>query len=205
VKKKKKWIDSKKDKKKKNAEKILKDIDGIVVPSGFGSRGIEGKIAACRYARENNVPYLGLGLGMQIAAIEFARNVLGDAGLLVFDETAEMSLPMRLGAHPCKIKDNTLLSRIYNCGEVSERHRHKYEFDKKHVEIFENHGFIISGTSPHDSFVEAIEIPANDFFISVLFQPEFKSRPNKAHPLFSEFVSYCSAKGEGLSNAFVLP
>ena len=171
-----------------NAGQILKGAGGIIVPGGFGARGTEGKIAACKYARENNVPYLGIGLGMQIAAIEFARNVCGgrDENLSRFSEDTE--LPMRLGAHTCKIKNGTLLSRVYKNEEISERHRHRYELTGKYHGIFERHGLIISGTSPDGVFAEAVEIPSNKFFISVLFQPEFKSRPNRAHPLFSEFI-----------------
>lgn len=199
------WIDSEliRD---DNAELILKNIDGVIVPGGFGARGIQGKIAACKYARENNLPYLGIGLGMQIAAIEFAQNVCGlrDADSAEFNENAEHLVisrktdltMMRLGAHPCEIKSGTLLSRIYKSGQISERHRHKYELNNKYCAVLEQHGMIISGFSPCKTLAEAVEIPANKFFIGVLFLPELKSRPNRAHPLFAGFIEAALNKGD---------
>lgn len=184
---------------------LLSDCDGILVPGGFGNRGIEGKITAVKYARENNVPYLGICLGMQSAVIEFARNVIGlkDANSgefvsggenLVIDlmeQQQGISLKggtMRLGAYPCIIKEGTLLREVYESENISERHRHRYEFNNKFRETFETAGMVICGTSPNGLLVEAVEIPKNDFFVGVQYHPEFKSRPNHAHPLFKGFV-----------------
>jgi CTP synthase len=188
-----------------NAHKVLGKCDGIIVPGGFGRRGIEGKIATARYARESNVPYLGICLGMQIAVIEFARNVCGlsDANSGEFDEDSANKvidfLPdqgkhvdkggtLRLGAYPCKIKPGTKMSECYRAGLIYERHRHRYEFNNDYRKIFEKAGLVISGTSPDGRIVETIEIPGNDFFVGVQFHPEFKSRPNRAHPLFCGLV-----------------
>lgn len=184
---------------------LLSSCDGILIPGGFGDRGVDGKISATKYARENNIPYLGICLGMQTAVIEFAKNVLGlkDANSSEFNPDGEYSvidlmpdqqgnLPkggtMRLGVYPCKIKAGTLLEKSYNKLEISERHRHRYEFNNKFRELFEENGMIVSGTSPNGMLVEAVEIPKNKFFIGVQYHPEFKSRPNHAHPLFKEFI-----------------
>lgn len=184
---------------------LLSSCDGILIPGGFGDRGVDGKISATKYARENNIPYLGICLGMQTAVIEFAKNVLGlkDANSSEFNPEGEYSvidlmpdqqgnLPkggtMRLGVYPCKIKTGTLLEKSYNKLEISERHRHRYEFNNKFRELFEENGMIVSGTSPNGMLVEAVEIPKNKFFIGVQYHPEFKSRPNHAHPLFKEFI-----------------
>ncbi len=184
---------------------LLSDCDGILVPGGFGNRGIEGKITSVKYARENNVPYLGICLGMQSAVIEFARNVIGlrDANSGEFVSEGEnlvidlmeqqqgISLKggtMRLGAYPCIIKEGTLLREVYESENISERHRHRYEFNNRFRETFETAGMVISGTSPNGLLVEAVEIPRNDFFVGVQYHPEFKSRPNHAHPLFKGFV-----------------
>ena len=177
-----------------------------MVPGGFGSRGIEGKIIATEYARVNNIPFFGLCLGMQIAIIEFARNVLN-----LFDATSTEFLietknpvvhlmsfqkdvdkvggTMRLGAKKCTILPGTLVFKLYGeKNEISERHRHRYHFNLDYKDIFEKNGMIISAYSEKESLAEAMEIPANDFFIAVQFHPEFKSRPNKAHPLFKGFI-----------------
>lgn len=184
---------------------ILSDLDGILVPGGFGDRGIEGKILACKYARENNIPYFGICLGMQIAAIEYARNVLGysEANSTEFDsntkypiidfmpeqnDSLEKGGTMRLGAYPCKIKRGTIMENAYKTISVDERHRHRYEFNNLFRKDFEAKGIVFSGTSPDERLVEAIEIPKNKFFIGVQYHPEFKSRPNKAHPIFREFI-----------------
>ena len=205
-----KWVDSE-TVTDENAAEIFHDVRGIVVPGGFGSRGIEGKIAACRYARENNVPYLGLCLGMQIAVIEFARDVCGltDAHSGEFDsntphkvidfmpdqsEDIDKGGTMRLGAYPCKIQPGTVLSRCYNADLISERHRHRYEFNNDNRELMIEKGLVIGGTSPDDRIVETVELPGNDFFVGVQYHPEFKSRPNRAHPLFLGFVK--AALGE---------
>ncbi len=197
-----------------NAPALLGGADGILVPGGFGGRGIEGKIAAAKYARENGVPYLGICLGMQVAAIEFARNVLGyaDANSSEFDrDTAhpvidimpdqlgvKMGGTMRLGAYPCKIAENTKLRAAYGVGEISERHRHRFEFNNEYRSAFERAGMKLSGLSPSGELVEAVELTDADFYVGVQFHPEFKSRPNAAHPLFREFVAaaLCRAKAQ---------
>ena len=166
--------------------------------------GIEGKISCAKYARENNVPYLGICLGMQTAVVEFARNVLGykDANSSEFDpESAhcvidlmpdqhgvKMGGTMRLGAYPCKVLGEKM-KKAYGKDEISERHRHRYEFNNDYRKEVESAGMKIAGTSPSGLLVEAVEIPANDFYVGVQFHPEFKSRPQSAHPLFREFIS----------------
>lgn len=187
-----------------NAEKILSDADGILVPGGFGGRGIEGKILAARFAREHHVPYLGICLGMQVAVIEYARGVLGyqDANSSEFDPDGAHSVidimpdqlgvkmggTMRLGAYPCKVAKNSKLYAAYGQLLISERHRHRFEFNNDYRADFEQAGMKISGTSPDGLLVEAVELPEEDFYVGVQFHPEFKSRPNAAHPLFREFV-----------------
>jgi CTP synthase len=206
------WIDSE-EITADNASDILKDADGIIVPGGFGDRGIEGKIQACRYARENDVPYLGICLGMQIAVIEYARDVLGlkDANSREFNENGKNLVidlmeeqmrvvrkggTMRLGAYPCKVISGTMMEKAYGQGEISERHRHRFEFNNKYRQELEQVGLKIAGTSPDDSIVEAVEEPKNRFHVGVQFHPEFKSRPNKAHPLFREFIKAAVEKSE---------
>ncbi len=198
------WIESE-DVTNESACELFRGVQGICVPGGFGSRGIEGKIAAARYARVNNVPYLGLCLGMQIGVIEFARDVLGykDANSGEFSETSAHKVidfmpgqyeeidkggTMRLGAYPCQIKEGTLLAECYGEKLIQERHRHRYEFNNEYREEFEKHGMVLAGTSPDGTLVEAVEIPANDFFVGVQYHPEFKSRPDRPHPLFSGFM-----------------
>ena len=188
-----------------SAATIFKDSAGILVPGGFGDRGIEGKILAAEYARENDVPYLGICLGMQTAAIEFARNVLGisDACSAEFcegggnkvidlmpDQYANIQKggTMRLGAYPCLIEKDTLMHRAYGKEQIYERHRHRYEFNNDYRERFVAAGMKTAGTSPDGKLVEAVEISANRYFVGVQYHPEFKSRPNRAHPLFREFV-----------------
>ena len=199
-----KWIEAE-DITPETEDAILGDVDGILVPGGFGDRGIEGKIRAAGYAREHNIPYLGICLGMQVAAIEFARGVLGipDANSGEFDEDCPHKIidfmpdqygdipkggTMRLGAYPCVIREGSLLEQVYGQKQISERHRHRYEFNNDYRERFEKAGMVIAGTSPDGLLVESVTIPANDFFIGVQYHPEFKSRPNKAHPLFREFI-----------------
>lgn len=198
------WIDSESIN-SENVSEILGDCDGILVPGGFGNRGIEGKIETAKYARENNIPYLGICLGMQIAVIDFARNVcnLEDANSGEFDETSSNKVidfmpdqnehinkggTLRLGAYPCIIKDGTKMAECYGKGEVRERHRHRYEFNNDYREMFTKAGLVISGTSPDGRIVETVELQENDFFVGVQFHPEFKSRPNKAHPLFKGLI-----------------
>jgi len=194
-----------------SVDSLLGGCSGILVPGGFGDRGIEGMIEAARYAREKNIPYLGLCLGMQIATIEFARHVLGyaDANSREFNEDSTHRVidfmadqndsidkggTMRLGAYPCKVKPGTLFWRCYQTEEISERHRHRYEFNNEYRQQFMDAGLDIVGTSPDGSLVEAVENRSCSFFIGVQFHPEFKSRPDKAHPLFREFVKAAVAK-----------
>jgi len=203
-----KWIDSEELESKSVDEVnvIFSEIEGIVVPGGFGMRGIEGKITAVKYARENKIPYLGLCLGMQTAVIEFARNVvnLKDANSSEFNEDtthpvidllpeqkyiSDKGGTMRLGLYPCKIKSDTKLQTIYMDEVIYERHRHRYEFNNVYREDFESKGFKFSGTSPDDRLVEVIELPDHPFFVASQFHPEFKSRPTNPHPLFKEFVN----------------
>jgi len=188
-----------------NVAEALADVDGVIVPSGFGERGVDGMIEACRFARENNIPYFGISLGMQVGVIEFARNVLGlaTANSTEFDPATShpviqlmgerdgnilKSGTMRLGAYPSLVRDGSILSAVYGASEISERHRHRYEFNNEYRESLERAGMSIVGQSPDGKFVEAVEIPGNSFFVGVQYQPEFKSRPNRAHPLFREFA-----------------
>lgn len=198
------WVDSE-TVTDENVSERLKSADGILVPGGFGNRGIEGKIAAAKYARENDVPFLGICLGMQVAVIEFARNVCGikdaDSGefdadcknkVIDFlpdqDDSVNKGGTLRLGAYPCKIAKNTKLYECYGENEIYERHRHRYEFNNDYREILTKNGLVIGGTSPDGYIVETIENPADKFFVGVQFHPEFKSRPNKPHPLFLGLV-----------------
>ncbi len=195
----------------KNVASLLGDVDGVLVPGGFGTRGIEGKVVACRYAREHNIPYLGICLGMQVAVIEYARSVLGfeDANSSEFYPEGKHSVidlmpdqygvkmggTMRLGAYPCKVI-GPLMKEAYGKDLVQERHRHRFEFNNEYREVFEKNGMLIAGTSPDGALCEAVEVPANDFFVGVQFHPEFKSRPNNAHPLFREFVRHAVRHAE---------
>ena len=184
-----------------NVAEVLKGLDGIIVPGGFGDRGIEGMITTAKYARENNIPYLGICLGMQIAVIDFARNVCGlkDANSGEFNEqsknkvidflpnqsnTVDKGGTLRLGAYPCSVQKGTKLYECYGTDMISERHRHRYEFNNDYRDLFIKKGMVIGGTSPDGYIVETIEYPESKFFVGVQFHPEFKSRPNKPHPLF---------------------
>ena len=190
---------------------ILGGIDGMIIPGGFGDRGIEGKIAACRYARENDIPFLGICLGMQIAVIEFARHVCGleRAHSSEFDEDTPHRVidlmpaqsgkvgsggTMRLGAYPCAVVPGSRLSGLYGEAEISERHRHRFEFNNDYRERLTREGLVLCGTSPDGGLVEAVELPRHRFFVGVQFHPEFKSRPNKPHPLFLGLVRAASLK-----------
>ena len=190
---------------KENAKSILGELDGIIVPGGFGNRGIEGKINTIQYARESNVPFLGICLGMQMAVVEFARNVLGieDANSEEFDEKCKNQVihimdeqkgiddkggTMRLGKYPCKIKKDTLAYSLYKSEEISERHRHRFEYNNQYKEQLEKAGMICSGTSPDGKLVEIVEIPSHPYFIASQFHPEFKSRPDRPGPLFKGLV-----------------
>ena len=191
-----------------NAEEILSKYDGIVVPGGFGNRGIEGKIATIKYARENKVPFLGICLGMQMAVVEFARDVLGleDANSAEFDKNTKNPVihimeeqknidkkggTMRLGAYPCIVKEGSLANKVYGKKEISERHRHRYEFNNDYREKLEKAGLTVSGTSPDGNLVEIVEIKDHPYFIAGQFHPELKSRPNRPAPLFVGLVKAC--------------
>ncbi len=191
-----------------NVAELLGGADGILVPGGFGNRGIEGKILCAQYAREHNVPYLGICLGMQTAVIEYARNVLGyaDANSSEFDPESKhpvidlmpdqhgvkMGGTMRLGAYPCVVI-GPAMRESYKKDMISERHRHRYEFNNAFRKPMEEAGMVIAGTSPNGLLVEAVEVPANDFYLGVQFHPEFKSRPQHAHPVFREFIKHAAA------------
>ncbi len=193
---------------RENVKEKLSKYDGIIVPGGFGTRGIEGKIETIKYARENNVPFLGICLGMQMAVVEFARDVLGlkDANSAEFDENTENPVihimeeqkdvdkkggTMRLGAYPCVIKEGSLASKVYGKKEISERHRHRYEFNNDYRERLEEAGLTVSGTSPDGNLVEIVEIKNHPYFIAGQFHPELKSRPNRPAPLFVGLVKAC--------------
>ncbi len=183
----------------------LSGVDGIILPGGFGKRGIEGMILACRYARENSVPFFGICLGMQISVIEFARSVLKlkDANSGEFDpdsmhkvidfmpgqsDTVDKGGTLRLGSYPCQIKPGTLMEKCYNSLCISERHRHRYEFNNDYRDYFVSNGMTLSGLSPDGRLCETVEIDTLPFYIGVQYHPEFKSRPNRPHPLFVGFV-----------------
>ena len=188
-----------------NVEETLKGLDGIIVPGGFGNRGIEGMITTVKYARENKIPLFGICLGMQIMVIEYARNVAGikDANSGEFDENTPNKvlhyLPgqndqidkggtLRLGSYPCVIQKGTKMESCYGAETISERHRHRYEFNNDYRDVLTSNGLTISGLSPDGSLVETVELTDRDFYVGVQFHPEFKSRPNKPHPLFLGFV-----------------
>jgi len=201
-----KWIDSKELDESFDKE-IFSDVDGIIVPGGFGERGVEGKIAAIKYARENKIPMFGICLGMQCAVIDYARNIIGlkdahsaelskDAPYKVIDlmpeqkDIDEKGGTMRLGAYPCKLAKDTLSMEAYNQDLIYERHRHRYEFNNGFRNLIEEAGMIIAGISPNERLVEIVELPkaVHPWFVGVQFHPEFKSRPNKPHPLFKSFI-----------------
>ncbi len=199
-----KWIDAERlcD---ENLEAELSGVDGILVPGGFGTRAVEGKLRAIEYARTKNVPFLGICLGMQLATVEYARNVVGIEGAhsSEMDDTTKDAIidylpdqylgidfggTMRLGAFDCELKDNTLAKKLYKQDVISERHRHRYEFNNKYKEILEEAGLVFSGVNPQSGLVEIIEIPEHKFFIAGQFHPEFKTRPGKPSPIFKGFV-----------------
>ncbi|MFC4184156.1 CTP synthase [Saccharococcus thermophilus] len=199
-----KWINSE-HVNKENVAELLGDADGILVPGGFGDRGIEGKIEAIRYAREQKVPFLGICLGMQLASIEFARNVVGlkEAHSAEFDpntphpiidllpeqkDIEDLGGTLRLGLYPCKLLEGTLAYEAYQDEVIYERHRHRYEFNNHYRQIMEQHGFIFSGTSPDGRLVEIIELKDHPWFVAAQFHPEFTSRPTRPQPLFREFI-----------------
>ena len=188
-----------------NVSEVFKDIDGIIIPGGFGKRGTEGMIEASKYARSKHIPYFGICLGMQVLCIEFARNVLclSDANSSEFDQDTKHQIfhlldgqnnetkkggTLRLGAYPCKLIASTKMKSLYNQDLVYERHRHRYEFNNAFIDEFVDNGLSISGISPDNKLVEAVEISNEEFFIGVQYHPEFKSRPNRPHPLFLGFI-----------------
>ena len=198
------WIESE----EINAENVkerLKGMDGILVPGGFGQRGTEGKIEAIKYARANKIPFLGICLGMQLAIVEFARNVMGLTDAASIELQPDTSNPvialmpeqenvenlggtLRLGAYPCELEANSLAEKLYGTNAISERHRHRYEVNNEYREQLNAHGMSLSGLSPDKRIVEMIELPNHPFYIATQAHPEFKSRPNRAHPLFKGFI-----------------
>lgn len=199
-----KWVDSE-ELTSDNVGELLGDVNGILVPGGFGIRGVEGKILAARYARENNIPYLGLCLGMQVAIIEFARHVCGfnDAHSIELDPNTthpvialmpdqngveDIGGTLRLGAYPCVLDKDSKACSVYGTTEISERHRHRYEVNNDYRTALVEHGMKLCGTSPDGRIVEMIELPDHPWFIATQAHPELKSRPNRPHPLFRGFV-----------------
>jgi len=205
------WIDSEKIDNSTKIKNELADVNGILIPGGFGIRGIDGKIAIAKFARENKIPFFGICLGMQIAVIEFAQNIcnLKDAYSSEFKENCHdpiidlmveqkyiemMGGSMRLGAYPCKLTKESLAQNIYQNEKISERHRHRYEFNNEYRKIIEENGMMISGTSPDNLLVEVVEVKEHPFYIAVQYHPEFKSRPDKPHPIFREFIRKSAMK-----------
>jgi CTP synthase len=197
----------------------LSNLDGVVVPGGFGVRGIEGKISAIQYLRENKVPFLGICLGLQCAVIEYARNVCGisDANSSEFSQNTkdfvidllpnqdldkdDVGASMRLGTYPCKIEKNTLTSEIYKDEVIYERHRHRYEVNNKYRDTLEENGLIFSGLSPDNNLVEMIELKDHPFFVASQFHPEFKSRPWEPSPIFNSFIKSASIETQNKNEA----
>lgn len=199
------WINTEKINTIEEAKKELHDMDGIIIPGGFGNRGIEGMILCAQYARENNVPFLGICLGMQIAVIEYSRHILGLKNansteinpktenpvidLMSDQENVQLGGTLRLGKYRCALKEGTKAWKFYGkVPEIEERHRHRYEFNNKYRNLFEESKMTISGINPERNLVEIIEIPAHKWFVAGQFHPEFKSRPNRPHPLFRDFI-----------------
>lgn len=204
------WIDSE-TVTENTVDETLKDLDGVIVPGGFGSRGIEGMIITANWCREHRMPYLGICLGMQIAVISFARYVAGmtDANSGEFDpesthkvidflpdqnDEVDKGGTLRLGACPCQIIPGTQMAKAYKADMISERHRHRYEFNNEFRDALTDAGLVISGTSPDQYIVETVELRDQPFYVGVQFHPEFKSRPNKPHPLFVGLVSAACEK-----------
>jgi CTP synthase len=197
----------------KGADELLGGVDCILVPGGFGTRGTEGKIAAVQYARDNGVPFFGICLGLHMAVVEFARNVVGLTGANSAELDGDTPHPvidlmeaqrdidglggtMRLGAYPCKLADGSLAASVYGCKEISERHRHRYEVNNNYRERLEAKGMVLSGVSPDGLLVEMVELPKHPYFIACQFHPEFKSRPTEPHPLFTRFIKAAKQRME---------
>ena len=206
------WIDSE-ELNMENVSEKLQEVDGLIVPGGFGSRGIEGMIQAVKYAREQKIPYFGICLGMQVGVIEYARNVAGilDANSGEFDEICKNKVidfmpgqsgdidkggTLRLGAYPCVIEAGTTMEACYGKKEIFERHRHRYEVNNDYRKMLEENGLVFGGTSPDGRLVETIELPNRSFYVGVQYHPEFKSRPNRPHPLFVGFIKAALERGE---------
>ncbi len=204
------WVESE-DIERQSTERLLKEADGILIPGGFGARGIEGKVATIQYARERGVPFLGLCLGMQCAVVEIARHVAGLTGahssefdpqsphpvIDLMDEQRSVSDKggtMRLGAYPCRVLEGSLAHKAYGVLDVSERHRHRYEFNNAYRETLEQHGVVLSGLSPDGKLVEIIELRGHPWFLATQFHPEYQSRPLRPHPLFSAFIGAALAR-----------
>ena len=209
------WLNSEEfEKHPASVSTTLKKLDGIIIPGGFGSRGIHGKLLAIKYAREHKLPYLGLCYGMQLAVVEFARHAAGMKGANTTEIDPQTPYPvihimpeqeslvrqkkfgasMRLGSYPCVLADATISRRAYGRPEISERHRHRYEFNNAYREKLRDSGLTIAGTSPDGLLVEIIEIPRHPFFVGTQFHPEFQSRPLRPHPLFQAFIKACLRK-----------
>ena len=205
------WVDSE-TVTDENAGEVLAGVQGVLVPGGFGSRGVEGMISAIRYARENGVPFLGICLGMQMAVVEFARHVCGMEGAHSSELDPATPFPvidlmpeqvgvtdkggtMRLGSYPCCLKEGSLAGKIYGAAEISERHRHRYEFNNDYRQVLTQAGLVLSGMSPDGHLVEMVELPGHPWFVAGQFHPELKSRPNRAHPLFREFIGAAKRRG----------
>ena len=206
------WLSAERLEKDTAAVKQLKGYDGILIPGGFGSRGTEGKIKAIQFCRENKLPYFGLCLGLQLAVIEFARNVCGLKGATstefdpkasdpiidvmpeqkVLLEEKRFGASMRLGAYPCQVEKGTLAYKAYGQESISERHRHRYELNNEYRKQLEEKGMVMSGVNKERDLVEIVELKGHPFFLGTQFHPEFKSRPLQAHPLFLQFVKACA-------------
>jgi CTP synthase len=203
---------------RQGADALLKGVDGILVPGGFGSRGVEGKIAAVRFARESRIPYFGICLGMQVAVVEFARNVCGLSAATSRELDSESQCPvidlmpeqrgveekgatMRLGAYPCRLVEKSLARKAYGVPEISERHRHRYEFNNDYRDALGAKGLRVTGISPDKRLVEIIEVDGHPWFLGCQFHPEFQSRPMAPHPLFRDFIgaAYARSRQEGAS------
>ena len=213
------WVDSENLVDQQRCFEELHDVDAVIIPGGFGDRGIEGMIQAAQYAREHHMPCFGICLGMQIMVMEYARNVVGFAdansseftpdgahNVIALMPDQQGNIPkggtMRLGKYPCVITDGTRMRQCYGKSEIDERHRHRYEFNNDFREIMQEKGLTIAGTSPDGRLVEAVELSDRDFYIGVQFHPEFKSRPNRAHPLFNGFIAAAlKYQGEMLDKA----
>ena len=198
------WVDSKRLKNEEDVRLALKNVQGVLVPGGFGKKGIEGMFLTCKYARENNVPYLGICLGMQVALIEYARNVISikEATSTEFEPNTKEPLitlmegknreviggTLRLGLYPCFLKKDSLVQKIYGKEEIKERHRHRYEFNNSYKEKLESSSLVFSGINKEKNLVEMIELKDHKWFVATQFHPEFASRPNKPHPLFKSFI-----------------